>query len=175
MPPTVCGVSVPRPGIEPMLPTLEAWRLNHWMASEVPVIFLFDLKQKVRNSTRDSFIYKLFLNCKAFFHSYSNEKSCVFISKVGFGSVLFVIPCLLFSMSRCGLSIWKCWMRSRGNACVRTLRAIWKTHSFLSRRKRWVILCKPNSDTCWQDGRVQLWEKDLQKKCHFYFTWVKQT
>ena len=26
-----CGILVPWPGIEPMPPTLEAWRLNHWL------------------------------------------------------------------------------------------------------------------------------------------------
>ena len=30
------GISVPRPGIEPMPLALEAWNLNHWMAREVP-------------------------------------------------------------------------------------------------------------------------------------------
>ena len=32
----LCGIIVPRPGIEPVLPALEAWSLNHWTAREVP-------------------------------------------------------------------------------------------------------------------------------------------
>ena len=37
-----CGILVPRPGIEPMPPALEAQKLNHWTAREVPTIsFLF--------------------------------------------------------------------------------------------------------------------------------------
>ena len=31
-----CGISVPQPGIEPVPPTVEAWRPNHWTAREVP-------------------------------------------------------------------------------------------------------------------------------------------
>ena len=31
-----CGILVPRPGIEPMPPALEAWSLNHWTTREVP-------------------------------------------------------------------------------------------------------------------------------------------
>ena len=38
--PHACGILVPRPGIEPMRPALEAWSLNHWPAREVPV-FIF--------------------------------------------------------------------------------------------------------------------------------------
>ena len=30
------GISVPRPGIEPMPSALEAWSLNHWPAKEFP-------------------------------------------------------------------------------------------------------------------------------------------
>ena len=33
---TACGILVPRPGIEPAPPALEAWSLNHWTAREVP-------------------------------------------------------------------------------------------------------------------------------------------
>ena len=32
----VCGILVPRPGIEPGPPALEAWSFNHWTAREVP-------------------------------------------------------------------------------------------------------------------------------------------
>ena len=32
------GILVPRPGIEPVPPALEAWSLNHWTAREVPVL-----------------------------------------------------------------------------------------------------------------------------------------
>ena len=31
----VCGILVPRPGIEPVPPVVEAWSLNHWTAREV--------------------------------------------------------------------------------------------------------------------------------------------
>ena len=33
---TTCGILVPRPGIEPAPPALEAWSLKHWTAREVP-------------------------------------------------------------------------------------------------------------------------------------------
>ena len=35
-----CGFSVPGPGIEPVLPALDVWSLNHWPAREVPGIEL---------------------------------------------------------------------------------------------------------------------------------------
>ena len=31
-----CRILVPRPGIEPQLPIVEVWSLNHWTAREVP-------------------------------------------------------------------------------------------------------------------------------------------
>ena len=31
-----CGILVPRPGIEPIPPALEAWHHKHWTAREVP-------------------------------------------------------------------------------------------------------------------------------------------
>ena len=31
-----CGILVPRPGIKPMPPAVEAWSLNHWPTREVP-------------------------------------------------------------------------------------------------------------------------------------------
>ena len=34
---TACGILVPRPVIKPMAPALEACRLNHWTAREVPM------------------------------------------------------------------------------------------------------------------------------------------
>ena len=33
-----CGSLVPQPGIEPVLPALEAQNLNHWTAREVPAV-----------------------------------------------------------------------------------------------------------------------------------------
>ena len=33
---TACGILVPRPGIEPMPPAVEAQSLNHWTTREVP-------------------------------------------------------------------------------------------------------------------------------------------
>ena len=37
---TACGILVPCPGIEPMLPELEAWSLNHWTTREVPSSYI---------------------------------------------------------------------------------------------------------------------------------------
>ena len=34
-----CRILVPRPGIEPVPPAVEAWILNHWTAREAPVLF----------------------------------------------------------------------------------------------------------------------------------------
>ena len=34
---SACGILVPRPGIEPTPPAVEAWNLNHWTAREVPL------------------------------------------------------------------------------------------------------------------------------------------
>ena len=39
---TAYGILIPRPGIEPMPPALEAWSLNHWTTREVPICRLFD-------------------------------------------------------------------------------------------------------------------------------------
>ena len=36
----VCGILVPRPGIEPTPPALEVWSLNHWTTREVPNVFI---------------------------------------------------------------------------------------------------------------------------------------
>lgn len=36
--PTVCGILVSRPGIKPAPLALEAWRLSHWTAREVPIL-----------------------------------------------------------------------------------------------------------------------------------------
>ena len=36
-----CGISVPRPGIEPVPPASEAWSLNHWAAREFQPFSLF--------------------------------------------------------------------------------------------------------------------------------------
>ena len=41
---TACGILVPRPGIEPTPPALEAWSPNHWMVREVPGDFLFEIR-----------------------------------------------------------------------------------------------------------------------------------
>ena len=37
-----CGILVPRPGIEPVSPALEAQNLNHWTISEVLKDFFFN-------------------------------------------------------------------------------------------------------------------------------------
>ena len=39
--PVVCGILVPRPGIELMPSAMEAWSLNHWTTREVPRSYLF--------------------------------------------------------------------------------------------------------------------------------------
>ena len=38
-----CGILVPRPGIKPVSPALEAQNLNHWTISEVLIFFLTEL------------------------------------------------------------------------------------------------------------------------------------
>ena len=40
-----CGISVPQLGIEPSLPALEAWSLNHW-TSRVPILEMKKLRYK---------------------------------------------------------------------------------------------------------------------------------
>ena len=37
-----CGIIVPQPVIEPMPLDVEAWSLNHWTASKVPIWYLLD-------------------------------------------------------------------------------------------------------------------------------------
>ena len=39
--PIACGILVFWPRIEPALPALEAWSLNHWTAKEVPIYFKY--------------------------------------------------------------------------------------------------------------------------------------
>ena len=34
-----CRILVPRPGIEPTPPVVEAWSLNRWTARDVPAVF----------------------------------------------------------------------------------------------------------------------------------------
>ena len=36
-----CGILVPRPGVGPVPPKVEAQRLNHWTAKEVPKYLYF--------------------------------------------------------------------------------------------------------------------------------------
>ena len=38
------GILVPQPGIEPMPPAVEAWRLNHGAAREVPKLYFLEEK-----------------------------------------------------------------------------------------------------------------------------------
>ena len=42
----VCGLLVPRPGIKPMPPAVEAQCPNHWTAEECPDTFSLHLKEK---------------------------------------------------------------------------------------------------------------------------------
>ena len=37
------GILVPRPGIEPVPPALEAWSLKHWASREAPVLRASDI------------------------------------------------------------------------------------------------------------------------------------
>ena len=48
---TACGILVPGPGIEPVPPALEAWRLNHWTAREVPVCYCLSSSLKREKGT----------------------------------------------------------------------------------------------------------------------------
>ena len=36
-----CGILVPRPGIEPVPPAVEAWSPNHWTVREFPIWIFF--------------------------------------------------------------------------------------------------------------------------------------
>ena len=49
---TACRILVPRPGIEPVPPAVEARSPNHWTAREVPLLFRFwsNIKKKIRHS-----------------------------------------------------------------------------------------------------------------------------
>ena len=38
--PHACGILVPGPGIEPMLPALGALSLNHWTNRDVPLLYI---------------------------------------------------------------------------------------------------------------------------------------
>ena len=44
---TTCGILVPRPGIEPMPPEVEARSLNHWFTREVPNLYSNGREQTV--------------------------------------------------------------------------------------------------------------------------------
>lgn len=37
-----CCILVPRPGIEPVLPALGAWSLNHWTTRDIPLCTTFE-------------------------------------------------------------------------------------------------------------------------------------
>ena len=37
-----CKILVPRPGIEPVLPALGAWSLNHWTTRDIPLCSTFE-------------------------------------------------------------------------------------------------------------------------------------
>ena len=43
--PCACGILVPWPGIEPMIPALGAHSLNHWTTRKVPILAIFDLRK----------------------------------------------------------------------------------------------------------------------------------
>ena len=50
----LCGILVPRPGIEPAPPAVEVQSLNHWTAREVPVCVFFSVCPK-KGSQKVSF------------------------------------------------------------------------------------------------------------------------
>lgn len=160
--------------IEPMPPTLKL-NLNHWTASEVPVIFLIDLKQKVKNLACDSFIYsfKLFLNCKAFF-SFLQQWEILHLHFKKWGldqfcswSNSYLIPALCFQWAGAGFLF-----ESTEWGAEET--PVWEHCGPSERRTKypeesgeWYFVSR--TVTRWQHGRVQLRRK-TQKKCHFYFT-----
>ena len=37
-----CGILVPRPGIEPVLPAVEVWSPNYWTVREVPIMIVLN-------------------------------------------------------------------------------------------------------------------------------------
>ena len=123
--------------------------------------------------------FKFFLNCKAFFHSYSHEKSCVFISKVGFGvsfvsdKIVIWFPALCFQWAGAGFlfestergaeetPVWEhCWPPERraalhpeesGQELQRCPPRVWGPH--------------PGSS-----GQIQRWEAE-ERDSHLYAGW----
>ena len=48
-----CGILVPRPGVEPRSPAVEAWSANHWTAREFPVYMFILHLLYARPCTKD--------------------------------------------------------------------------------------------------------------------------
>ena len=58
-----CGILVPRPGIEPGPPAVEAWSLNHWTAREVPYTGIsYRLQVRIKYLLWDWLIKTIFLS-----------------------------------------------------------------------------------------------------------------
>ena len=45
-----CGILVTQPGGKPVRPAVDAWSLNHYMAREVSIIYIFKRLSKSRIS-----------------------------------------------------------------------------------------------------------------------------
>ena len=68
----VCGILVPRPGIKPMPPAVEAQSLNHWTSREVPRDFFFTFKRKKISGFPGSSVVKN-LNCQSRRHRFDSR------------------------------------------------------------------------------------------------------
>ena len=63
---TAQGISAPEPRMEPLLPEVEAWSLNHWTVREVPQInsnFISVIQSFITMSS-GSYCYYIEINCK---------------------------------------------------------------------------------------------------------------
>ena len=70
---SACGIIVPRPGTEPLLPKVEACSPNHWTTREIPRCFLRPLKS-------DNFCSK---NTESWWAVASRDPSSRFLTRAG--------------------------------------------------------------------------------------------
>ena len=54
-----CRILIPRLGIEPSPPALEAWSLNHWTAREIPQLVLLEAEACLHSSVFRSMIFSV--------------------------------------------------------------------------------------------------------------------
>ena len=85
---TTWHVGSPWPGIEPMTPTVEAWRLNHWTTREVPIFQL----SYCYYSTEINICLERWLTSK--FRKFSQSLS--FSSSLHSWSLLFIVRILIY-------------------------------------------------------------------------------